>query len=61
MGEGDSCRIEEFYGEKGEQTKVSFEWRKGENDDFEADFSLMETTENSEYKIGIVVKIWTEA
>ena len=35
---------EEFYGEKGEKMKVSFEWRKGENDDFAAVFSLMETT-----------------
>ena len=33
-------KIEEFYGEKGEKMKVSFEWRKGENDDFAAVFFL---------------------
>ena len=30
---------------KGRKMKVSFEWRKGKNDDFVAVFSLMETTE----------------
>ena len=39
MEEGESWKIEEFYGEKGEQMKVSFEWRKGKNDDFAAVFS----------------------
>ena len=28
--------MEEFYGEKGEQMKVIFEWEKGENDGFSA-------------------------
>ena len=28
--------MEEFYGEKGEQMKVIFEWEKGENDDSSA-------------------------
>ena len=29
---------------KGSKMKVSFEWRKGKNDDFAAVVSLMETT-----------------
>ena len=33
-------KIEEFYGEEGEKMKVSFEWRKGKNDDFAAVFLL---------------------
>ena len=38
-------KIEEFYEEENwRKMKVSFEWRKGKNDDFAAVFSLMETT-----------------
>ena len=40
--------------------KVSFEWRRGKNDDFAAVLSH-EISRISEYKIGTVVKIWTEA
>ena len=29
-------KTKEFYGEKGEQMKVSFEWEKGGNDGFSA-------------------------
>ena len=49
-------KIEEFYGEKGEQMKVSFQWKKGKNDDFAAvsshDFSRI-----SKYKMGTTMKI----
>ena len=38
-------KIEEFYGEKkGRKMKVSFEWRKGKNDDLKQ-FLLMKSTE----------------
>ena len=40
--------------------KVSFEWRKGKNDDFAAVFSH-EINRISEYKKGKTTKIWTEA
>ena len=41
--------------------KVSFEQRKGKNDDFGAVFSLMEIAEIMSIKKGTAVKIWTEA
>ena len=53
-------KIEEFYGEKGKQMKVSFEWRKGKNDDFAA-VSSHEISRTFEYKMGTAVKIWIEA
>ena len=45
---------------KGEKMKVSFEWRKGENDDFVVVFSH-EINRIFQYKKGTAVKIWTEA
>ena len=42
-------KTKEFYGEKGEQMKVSFEWEKGENDSFSAAFSY-EISRNYEYE-----------
>ena len=47
-------------GKKGEKMKVSFEWRKGKNDDFAA-VSSHEIGKTSEYKMGTTVNIWTEA
>ena len=40
--------------------KVSFEWRRGKNDDFAVVFSH-EINIISEYKNGTAMKIWTEA
>ena len=45
---------------KGRKMKVSFEWRKGKNDDFVA-VSSHENNRTSKYKMGRAVKIWTEA
>ena len=53
-------KIEEFYGEKGEQMKVIFEWGEGKNDDFATVFSH-EISRTSGYKKGTAMKIWTEA
>ena len=52
MEEEESWKQRSFYGEKGEQMKVSFEWEKGENDGFSVVFSH-EISINSEYKMEI--------
>ena len=52
-GRREIMKTKEFYGEKGEQMKVSFEWEKGGNDDFSTVF-LLESAEFSEYKMEIV-------
>ena len=50
-----------LWKKKGRKMKVSFEWRRGKNDDFAAVFSH-EINKNFEYiKEGTTMKIWTEA